>query len=178
MVATAFSNNKYVSRGRKKLASRNIYLEGLVALYERIAKSSANEIVHKIAARLKMSRNNRPPMKVSRLANICEKYPGKVYAVVAKILDDNCFLEVPKMQIVALQFSKSAKEKIEKAGGSAHTLDQLFEVAPGLENVALFRGKFTARKAYKYFGAPGDRHSRTYPKTTSKGKNREKRLLK
>lgn len=179
MSTAAFPKKTYVSQGRKKLVSKNTYLSGLVNLYEKIVKSSTNVVVQKIAARLKMSRNNRPPLKVSRLAKLYNKAPGKVCVVVGKVLDDIRVFDIPKMQLVVFQITRTAREKIEKAGGSVHTLDQLFDVSPTLENVSLFRGKVTARKAYKYFGLPpGEKGSRTYPRSCRKGKRRERRILK
>lgn len=175
---TAVSSGKRVSKGRKVLASKNTYLESLVSLYEKIAKHTTSEVVHKVAARLKMSRSNRQPIKLSKLVKLSSKRPGDVCLVIAKILDDDRVFEIPKLDVVALQVSQGARKKIEKAGGKVHTVDKLFEVCPNLDNVALFRGKATSRKAYRYFGVPGDKRSRTYPRCINKGKNREKRILK
>jgi large subunit ribosomal protein L18e len=137
----------------------------------------SSKLVQKISKRLKMSRSNRHPVKLSLVARgIAGK--EKVAAVVAKVLDDERMIEIPKITLIALQISKAAKSKIEKCGGKVYTFDEMFKVCPSLDDVVLIKGDVTKRKSYKYFGAPGDKFSEAYPKCTSKGKNRERRLKK
>ena len=105
-----------------------------------------------------MSRINRPPMSISRLAAIAappkdrEASKGKTIVVVGTITDDNRLLEVPKFSIAALRFTATARARIEKAGGECLTLDQLALRAPTGANTLLLRGPKNSREAVKHFG--------------------------
>ncbi|KAI4292191.1 large subunit ribosomal protein L18e [Pancytospora philotis] len=166
-------------RGRKEPKSLNMNLRALHSFFSSIVKASgenADITLMKITKRLTMSRMNRPPVKLSAVAAELGE-SGKVAVVVGKILDDDEVLTVPAMKIVALQWSKTAKAKIEACGGSIHTLDQFIKVAGRMENIMLIKGDRNARKASKFFGAaPGEKGSATYPRIIGKGKNREKRV--
>lgn len=167
-----------VNKSRVKFVSRNIYRQSLINLYSRIAKHSSNLDVQRIAARLRMSNTARHPVNVRRLASEHEKEPEKILVVVSKVLDDETLFTIPKMKVVCLDISRSARAKIEKFGGEVYTLDCLFEISDSLKDILLVKGDMTARKVYKYFGACGIKGSKIYPKSANKGKNKEKRLLK
>lgn len=70
----------------------------------------------------------------------------------ATVTDDNRLLEVPKMSICALRFTRTARARIEKAGGECLTFDQLAMRAPTGSNVILLRGPKSHREAVKHFG--------------------------
>ena len=105
-----------------------------------------------------MSKINRPPMSISRLAAIAappkdpEANKGKTIVVVGTITDDNRLLQVPKLSIAALRFTATARARIENAGGECLTMDQLALRAPKGENTVLLRGPKNAREAVKHFG--------------------------
>ena len=105
-----------------------------------------------------MSRINRPPVSLSRLASIGqnpkspEAHTEKTIVVVGTITDDNRLLTVPKLSIAALRFTATARARIEKAGGECLTLDQLALRAPTGANTLLLRGPKNAREAVKHFG--------------------------
>jgi len=61
-------------------------------------------------------------------------------------------LEVPKLSIAALKVTKTARERIEKAGGEVITFDQLALRSPKGSNTLLLRGKRNSREAVKHFG--------------------------
>lgn len=119
-----------------------------------------------------MSRNNRQPVKVSELV----KHADKTIVIVGKVLDDERLFELPKLTVVALSTSREARRKIVKFGGSVHTLDRLFKVSSDLKDIALVCGDRTRRKAYKYFGCPGEKNSLTYPRTVNSKNSGEKRI--
>ncbi|ELA47689.1 hypothetical protein VCUG_00771 [Vavraia culicis subsp. floridensis] len=119
-----------------------------------------------------MSRNNRQPVKVARLA----EHAGKVIVVVGKVLDSERVFTLPKLTIVALTASREARRKVKKFGGEIYTLDKLFKVSSDLKNVVLVCGDRTKRKAYRYFGAAGEKNSLTYPRTTNRKNSGEKRI--
>ena len=81
-----------------------------------------------------------------------EDYESKIIVQVGTITDDVRLLEVPKLTIAALRFTRSAKERILNAGGEAITLDQLALRAPTGSNTILLRGKRNTREAVKHFG--------------------------
>jgi large subunit ribosomal protein L18e len=94
--------------------------------------------------------------------------PSKTIIQVGTVTDDIRLLEVPKLCVAALRFTKGAKERILKAGGEALTLDQLALRAPTGSNTVLLRGKRNTREAVKHFGMGPHKHKKPY--TTSKGR--------
>lgn len=108
-----------------------------------------------ILKRLFQSKINRPPVslsKISKEATSSPDYQSKIVVTVGTVTDDIRLLEVPKLSIAALKFTKSAKERILNAGGEAITLDQLALRAPTGSNTILLRGKRNTREAVKHFG--------------------------
>ena len=72
------------------------------------------------------------------------------------------------MTVAALRFTRSAKERILKAGGETLTLDQLAMRAPTGTNTILLRGRRNTREAVKHFGMGPHKHKKPY--TISKGR--------
>ena len=108
-----------------------------------------------------MSRVNRPPMGLARLARYMKGKEDKIAVVVAKVTDDERLIEVPALKVCALSFTESARARILKAGGECITLDQLALKAPTGSNTVLLQARRKARTAYKYFGVPGSSNSTT-----------------
>lgn len=152
--------------------SRNPQHVQLFNLFKRISENTQNEVIHAITKRLTMSRTNRQPVKISKLI----QHTDKTIVVVGKILDDEKLFEIPKLKIIALNFSREARKKILKFGGEIFTLDQIFTASNDLSDVILVNGDRTHRKAYKYFGTPGEKGSKTYPRTTNPKNSGEKRI--
>ena len=93
--------------------------------------------------------------------------------MISTVTDDERLLEVPKMNICALKFTLGARERIEKAGGVAMTLDQLIMKNPQGSNTLLLRAPHR-REALSHFGrAPGLRGSTARPYTSGRGRNHE-----
>eukprot|EP00020_Sapocribrum_chincoteaguense_P011337 CAMPEP_0170737290 /NCGR_PEP_ID=MMETSP0437-20130122/4050_1 /TAXON_ID=0 /ORGANISM="Sexangularia sp." /LENGTH=118 /DNA_ID=CAMNT_0011075671 /DNA_START=474 /DNA_END=830 /DNA_ORIENTATION=+ len=103
------------------------------------------------------------------------KPDGSIAVVVGKVTNDVRFLDVPKMSVAALGFSKTAKARIEAAGGRTLTFDQLARERPTGKHCVLLRGPLE-RKALHYFGAaPGTPGSTARPYTGGrKGRKVEK----
>lgn len=97
-----------------------------------------------------MSRVNRPPLSLSRLAQFAQ--PDKTLVIIGTITDDNRLLTVPKLTVAALRFTATARARIEQAGGECLTLDQLALRAPTGANTLLLRGPKNSREAVKHFG--------------------------
>jgi large subunit ribosomal protein L18e len=146
----------------------------LYRFLSRRTDSSFNKVILK---RLFMSRVNRPPMSVARIARYMKNQDTskKVAVVVGTVTDDDRLYEVPKMIVAALRFTKTARARILKAGGECLTLDQLALRAPTGSNTVLLRGPKNAREAVKHFGpAPGVPGSTAKPYVRSKGRKFER----
>lgn len=111
-----------------------------------------------VLRRLFMSRINRPPVSISRIASNIQKDDKRTVVVVGTITDDNRLLTVPKVTIAALRFTATARARIEAAGGEAITLDQLALRTPTGANTLLLRGPKNAREAVKHFGFGPHKH--------------------
>ena len=110
-------------------------------------------------------------MSLSRIVKETAKVDdlsSKIVVQVGTVTDDVRLLEVPKLSIAALRFTKGAKERILKAGGEALTLDQLALRSPTGSNTVLLRGKRNTREAVKHFGMGPHKHKK--PHTISKGR--------
>lgn len=108
-----------------------------------------------VLRRLYLSKINRPPVSLSRIAKqvqLREGSEGKIIVTVSTVTDDERLLEVPQLTVAALRFTRSAKERILNAGGEALTLDQLALRAPTGANTILIRGAKNHREAVKHFG--------------------------
>jgi large subunit ribosomal protein L18e len=129
----------------------------LLQLYRFLARRTDSKFNKVILRRLYMSRINRPPLSVSRIARQVSKSNSeftKTHTVVAvaTITDDVRLLEVPKLSIAALRFTKTARARIEAAGGECLTLDQLALRKPTGSGTLLLRGAKNARESVKHFG--------------------------
>ncbi|KAJ5896538.1 60S ribosomal protein [Penicillium subrubescens] len=161
------------SSHRKAPKSENVYLQVLVKLYRFLARRTESNFNKAVLRRLFMSRINRPPVSLSRIAsNINESQKGKTVVVIGTITDDNRLLNVPKLSVAALRFTATARARIEKAGGETLTLDQLALRAPTGANTLLLRGPKNAREAVKHFGFGPHSHKKPY--VASKGRKFER----
>lgn len=155
--------------------SDNVYLKLLVKLYrflERRTESNFNAVVLR---RLFMSKTNRPPLSLSKLAKFMAGKEDKVAVLVGTVTDDVRLHEVPKLRVCALRFTETARARIAKAGGECLTLDQLALERPTGKDCVLLRGPKNSREAVKHFGpAPGVPHSTTKPYVRSTGRKFEK----
>lgn len=138
--------------------------------------SNAHITLKKVAKRLAAPNRVRQPVKVSKLIEVSAK--GKIPVVVAKVLDDECVLTLPKMTIVAFKHSHTVQRKVEAAGGKIYTLDQMIKLCEGdLNKLEIVQTPIDQRKSSKYFGlTPGEKGSTAYPRANNKCKNKEKRV--
>ncbi|TQS34193.1 hypothetical protein Golomagni_05432 [Golovinomyces magnicellulatus] len=158
---------------RKAPKSDNVYLKLLVKLYRFLARRTESAFNKVVLRRLFMSRINRPPVSISRIAaQVSEKSDSKIFVVIGTITDDARLLEVPKLSIAALRFTATARARIIAAGGEALTLDQLALRSPTGSNTLLVRGPKNSREAVKHFGFGPHKHKKPY--VESKGRKFEK----
>nr|ABK26318.1 unknown [Picea sitchensis] len=154
--------------------SEDIYLKLLVKLYRFLVRRTSSRFNAVILKRLFMSKTNKPPLSLSRLARYMQGKEDKIAVVVGTITDDNRVYELPPVKITALRFTETARARILKAGGECLTFDQLALRAPLGQNTVLLRGPKSHREAVKHFGrAPGVPHSHTKPYVRSKGRKYE-----
>jgi len=113
-------------------------------------------------------------MSLVKLARFTKGKEDKIAVVVGTITDDARLLKFPKLTVCALRVTEPARRRILNAGGEVLTFDQLALRAPTGSNTLLLRGRRTARKAYKHFGAPGVPGSTTRPRLTNRSKNAER----
>ncbi|GER35207.1 60S ribosomal protein L18 [Striga asiatica] len=155
--------------------SNDIYLKLLVKLYRFLVRRTGSKFNAVILKRLFMSRVNRPPLSLSRLAALMKGKENQIAVLVGTVTDDIRVNEVPAMKVTALRFTETARARIEKAGGECLTFDQLALRAPLGQNTVLLRGSRNAREAVKHFGpAPGVPHSHTKPYVRAKGRKFER----
>ncbi|KAJ2082897.1 hypothetical protein H4R24_001227 [Coemansia sp. RSA 988] len=168
--------NKHVrSKNRTAPVSENVYLLLLVKLYRFLARRTDSNFNKVVLKRLYMSRVNRPPVSLSRLAALTKNATAKTAVIIGSITDDERLEVVPKLSVAALHVTKSARARILNAGGEILTLDQLALRAPTGSNCVLLRGKRNNREAVKHFGrGPGTPHSHTKPYVRSKGRKFER----
>ncbi|KAG6426843.1 hypothetical protein SASPL_111078 [Salvia splendens] len=166
----AGGKNKKTKRTAPK--SNDIYLKLLVKLYRFLVRRTASRFNAVILKRLIMSRVNKAPLSLSRLAQLMKTKEGKIAVVVGPVTDDIRVHDIPAIKVTALRFTERARARIEKAGGECLTFDQLALRAPLGQNTILLRGSPKAREAVKHFGpAPGVPHSHTKPYVRAKGRN-------
>ncbi|EFJ50732.1 component of cytosolic 80S ribosome and 60S large subunit [Volvox carteri f. nagariensis] len=169
----AGGRSKKVHRTAPK--SQNVYLALLVKLYRFLVRRTDSKFNKVILKRLFMSKTNRPPLSLSKLATFMKGKENKVAVIVATVTDDVRLYEVPKLRVVALRFTETARARITKAGGECLTFDQLALERPTGKDCVLLRGPKSHREAVKHFGpAPGVPGSTTKPYVRAKGRKFEK----
>ncbi|KIM42786.1 hypothetical protein M413DRAFT_123649 [Hebeloma cylindrosporum] len=165
----------HVKKGiRTAPKSEDPYLLLLVKLYRFLARRTDSSFNKVVLHRLFLSKNNRVPLSLSRIAKETAKTPdlsSKIVVQVGTVTDDIRLTTVPKITVAALRFTKAARDRIIAAGGEALTLDQLALRAPTGSNTVLLRGVKTSREAYKHFGMGP--HKNKKPHTISKGRKFE-----
>jgi large subunit ribosomal protein L18e len=155
------------SRSLKKQTHPQLY-----SFLDRRTDSAFNKVVTK---RLFMSRINRPPLSLSKLATFMAKKEDKVAVLVGTVTDDVRLFDVHKLRVAALRFTETARARIVKAGGECLTLDQLALERPTGKDCVLLRGPKNSREAVRHFGpAPGVPHSSTRPYVRSNGRKFER----
>ncbi|KAL6120515.1 hypothetical protein NUSPORA_02745 [Nucleospora cyclopteri] len=162
--------------GRKRITAKNPQLLKLQSFFTKIVNSSTEvpSIVRRIEKRLRSTNRVRQPVKLSKIVK--SKEEGKVCVIVAKVLDDESMLTVPKnLQIIALKWSKGVQKKVEAEEGKIFTLDQFMTVTKSVEDLVFIETDPSQRKSTKYFGkAPGEKNSTTVPRGNRKCKGKER----
>ncbi|KAL0220592.1 hypothetical protein RCL1_000446 [Eukaryota sp. TZLM3-RCL] len=165
--------------GRTAEVSNNNYLNLLVKLYRFLHRRTGSEFNRVVLKRLFMSRINRAPLSISKLAKFMQGKEDKIAVLVGTITNDERIYELPKLTVCCLRITDTARARILKAGGEVLTFDQLALRAPTGSNTVLLRGPTDSREAVKHFpgkngGAPGLPGSHCKPYASGKGRKFEK----
>jgi large subunit ribosomal protein L18e len=145
-------------------------------LYSFLARRTESGFNKSVSKRLTLSRTNRPPIGLARLARYMKGKEDKIAVVVGSITDDVRLTgqEFAKLKVAALRFTEGARARIVKSGGECLTFDQLALLRPTGKDTVLIRGRRNARTATRYFGAPGVPDSETRPRVNAKGRKFER----
>ncbi|CAM9090245.1 unnamed protein product [Ectocarpus fasciculatus] len=159
--------------------SDNVYLGLLVKLFRFLARRTDSAFANVVLKRLYMSKTNRAPLSLSRLARYMRTKETSTAVLVGTVTDDVRLLEVPKLSVCALRFTETARARILAAGGECITFDQLALRAPKGTNTVLLRGPKNAREAVRHFGHRTTvnnlhTHDSVKPYIRSKGRKFEK----
>merc|ERR1712157_85018 len=89
---------------RKEPVSQDPYLRILVKLYRFLARRTDAKFNKVILKRLFMSKTNKPPISIARIARRVSKKgcDGKMVVIVGTVTDDVRLLTVPKLSVCAL----------------------------------------------------------------------------
>merc|ERR1719359_1507793 len=159
--------------------SENVYIRLLVKLYRFLARRTEAKFNAVILKRLFMSRMNRPPLSLSKLAKFMRGKEGKMAVIVGTVTDDVRMLDAPKgIKLCALRVTESARARILANGGEIITFDQLATLKPTGSGCVLLRGPRFAREAVRHWaghrgGATGHAGNAA-PYVRSKGRKFEK----
>ena len=97
----------------------------LIALLEKTGRKSKSAIWLDLATRLQKPRRQRPSINLWKIQKLAKVFKGKNLVVPGKVLG---FGEVSeKISVVGFEFSGRAREKIEKVGGKAISLEKAIE---------------------------------------------------
>lgn len=99
--------------------------ENLRKIIVKLRKTKDGPLIE-VAKHLKKSRRARSPVNLSRIEKLSKKYAA--FVVPGKVLGIG---EIRKpVSVYAWSYSKEARQKIQKAGGHARTLDDLVKDKP------------------------------------------------
>lgn len=169
-------NHHVKKRCRTETKSTNPYLHLTIDLYRYLARRTDSPFNKAILKRLCMSRTNKHPLSLSGIVRNMQGHRAeKIAVVVAPVTNDERLLTLPAgLKVAALKFTKTARDRIVKAGGEALTFDQLAMRSPTGSNTVLLRGRKSARRAVRYFGVPGAKRPSAKAKTRSEGRKFER----
>merc|ERR1712178_526853 len=163
---------------RKAPTTENVYIRLLVKLYRFLARRTEAKFNQVVLKRLFMSRHNRPPLSLSKLAKFMRGKEEKMAVLVGTVTDDVRMLEVPTLKVCALRVTEGARARILAKGGEIITFDQLAQRYPTGSNCVLLRGPRFARESVRHWaghrGGAGGAAGNAAPYVRSKGRKFEK----
>ncbi len=121
---------------KKKSASTNDGLKGLIATLDKEGKEKGTSIWRDLAKKLAASRQNRAQVNVSIVSR--HTNAKDVVAIPGKLLGSGAIGHA--VTVAALSFSQGAKEKITNAGGKCISFEELLKENPKGSSVKIMRG--------------------------------------
>jgi ribosomal protein L18E len=100
----------------------------IIAMLEKAGRKGKGALWLDIASVLSGPRRHRPSVNLWKLDKLARVFPGKVLLVPGKVLGKGGFSE--KAQVVAFEFSDSAREKNSKSGGKAVLIEDALPGSP------------------------------------------------
>merc|ERR1712093_225957 len=97
---------------RKEAKSDNVYIKLLVKLYRFLSRRTDAKFNQVVLRRLFMSRSNRPPMSLSKVAKLMRNKGDQTAVIVGTVTNDERLLQVPALKICALHFTEAARARI------------------------------------------------------------------
>ena len=138
-------------------------------MYKFLARRTEAHFNQVILRRLVMSRNNRPPVSLQKIASHAEgKSADTIFVIVGTVTDDERVLAVPKVAVTALHVTEAARARIEKAGGKVMTFDQLALQRPTGRKTVLLQGARRAREVFTHFRGIHGKHAVPYIRAKAK----------
>merc|ERR1719352_1298417 len=99
------------SSNKRNTRSTNLYQHLLIKLFRFLSRRTDSSFNKTVLRRLISSRVNRPPISISKIAQLL-KGQDKIAVVVATVTDDARVLDCAKMTVAALRFTETARAKI------------------------------------------------------------------
>lgn len=113
-------------RGKRKCQSTNPQLINLIRMLKKKSREEGVKIWRDLAERLSKPRRSRIEVNLSRINRYTEE--GEVVVVPGKVLGAGDLEH--SVTVAAFKFSRNAKEKIEKSGGRAISIEELMLEVP------------------------------------------------
>ena len=157
---------------RKTAHTTDPYKRILYQTYKFLDRRTDSPFAGLVAHRLALSKTNRPPVSVRKLASLMAHRLDNTAVVVGTVTADDRVMKIPAMKVCALHFTRRAEAMITKNGGSCITFDKLAMENPRGCNTVIIQGKRSHREAVKHFGKPSAKHSHAKPKSIQKGENK------
>ena len=151
-----------------------MYMKLLVQLYRFLARRIASPFPKTILKRLLLSKVNRPPISLRQIIQNTKGKEGKIVVTISTVTNDTTLLEIPKLKICALKFTREARERILAVGGECLTLDTIAKKDPTGASCVMLRGP---KNRYTHFGkAPGTPRGTAKPLCRIKNGRKAERL--
>ena len=117
----------------RKIGPQLEEIRKLIVLLEKTSKKTGHAIWKRVAEYLKGPRSNRAEINVGNIARLTKA--GEVIVVPGKVLGDGEITHA--VSVAALRFSRSAYDKITRAGGKCLSIEQLVKENPSGSGVRI-----------------------------------------
>eukprot|EP01121_Diplochlamys_sp_Union-15-3_P011988 TRINITY_DN352_c0_g1_i2.p1 TRINITY_DN352_c0_g1~~TRINITY_DN352_c0_g1_i2.p1 ORF type:complete len:191 (+),score=32.78 TRINITY_DN352_c0_g1_i2:91-663(+) len=156
--------------------TRDPYRRLLIQLYKFLYKKTGSKFNKTVLRRLAYTKVNRVAVSLSRIYKATEKAKeGDISVVVANVVNDERLFDFPARTIAAIQFSETARQRIEKAGGRCLTFDQLALERPTGSGCLLLKGSRFRSETFSHFRGIRGKHAKPYEGKRNLRRNTERK---